>query len=82
MPYTVSVMHLPSGARYLHVVATGVISKEDADHLLSFVGEEGSMPGVPFVVMAEKMESVSPEAIRWVDDRVREDAARAKAAAR
>jgi hypothetical protein len=62
MPYVVSVRTLPSGPRYLHVVGSGVINKTDAEYLLSFVGEAGSMAGVPFLVMAEKMESVSPEA--------------------
>jgi len=131
VPYAVSAMNLPSGACYLRVVGSGVISKEDADYLMSFVGEEGSRPGVPFLVLAEKIESISPEAlssfnsgdpnatkawsgvvvsnplirvtanfmlrlknrrnkvkmfsseteaIRWLDERVREDAARAKAA--
>lgn len=62
MPYTISDMTLPGGARCLRAVGAGVISREDAEYLLSFVGEKGSAFMVPYLLNTEQVKTISMEA--------------------
>ena len=62
MPYTITTITLPYGGPCLRVEGSGVISKEDADYLMTFMGRKGSMFGVPVLVLTQQMKSLSPEA--------------------
>jgi len=62
MPYTVTTTTLPCGAPCLRIEGSGVISKEDALYLLTLIGRKGSSFGVPMLVLAQQMKSLSPEA--------------------
>lgn len=129
MPYAITTFTLPCGVRCVRVVGSGHIVKEDADHLMSVIGQGGSESGRPKLFLAQEVKSIASEArslfssgfdpkdqswsglvvtnplirmtsnlmsrvsgyrkskmfsteeeaIRWLDERVREDAAKAKA---
>jgi hypothetical protein len=62
MPYTITTITLPGGSPCVRLEGRGVISKEDAEYVLSFVGRRGSMFGVPILVLTQQMKSFSSEA--------------------
>jgi hypothetical protein len=62
MPYDVSVFELPGGSRAIKAIGIGVISKEDADLLMKRVEQGGDLHRLPMLVLAQRMEKMSPEA--------------------
>jgi hypothetical protein len=62
MPYTITTSALPSGSPCVRMEGRGVISKEDAEYALTFAGRQGSMFGVPILLLAQQMKSISTEA--------------------
>lgn len=68
MPYQISTLDLPCGEKFIRAEGSGVITKEDADYLLSRVAQGGDLHLLPQLVLMQKVESIAAEARKLFGD--------------
>lgn len=62
MPYEVSILQLPCGARYARVNAHGIIVAADARAQVARMDQpDGDLYGMPTMFLTREMESMTPE---------------------
>lgn len=62
MPFEISVLQLPGGARCARVEWTGLSTGDEARDVVRQIGPGGQYQGLPVLVVTQKTEFVTPEA--------------------